>query len=159
MLAAQDFADDTKDAGEIGAGHTVTALYELAPPGKEMVAPKIAESRYTKTKAKAEAPGDPNTDEVFTVKLRFKAPDGEVSRLIERPVTDPGADFSRASEDFKFASSVAAFGMVLRHSPHKGTASLDGLLEWAESSKGKDPGKYRSEFCDIVRKAKALGGN
>ena len=158
MLAAQDFADDTKDAGEIGAGHTVTALYELAPPGG-LLAVKTEpalESKYTK-KAKAPEPaGDPDSDESFTVNLRYKAPDGAVSTLIAKPVVDAGADFSKASDDFKFASSVAAFGMILRGSPYQGSATFDGLLEWAESSKGKDKGKYRAEFCDIVRKARDL---
>ncbi len=150
IMAAEDFANDAKDAGEIGAGHTVTALYELTPPAADLVA-KDKESKYAKV-----VPADPSNGEMFTVKLRYKAPDGDKSDLIERPVTDAGKDFPAASEDFKFASSVAAFGMILRDSPHKGNATLPALLEIAESSKGKDPAGYRKEFCDMVRKAETL---
>ncbi|MDB5351904.1 MAG: uncharacterized protein JWN86_3151 [Planctomycetota bacterium] len=155
MLETKHFDDDTKDAGEIGAGHTVTALYELTPPGKDL-ATNEPESRYARNKAKANVVGDPDSNELFTVRLRYKAPDGDTSKLIEHPVTNAGKDFAQASEDFKFASSVAAFGMMLRNNKDKGTATFDGLLEWAESSKGKDLGGYRKEFCELVRKAKSL---
>lgn len=150
MLQAQDFANDAKDAGEIGAGHTVTALYELTPP-EGNIFPKDLESKYVRNELR-----EPKNTEAFTVRLRFKDPDGTTSRLIEQAVVDSGKDFAAASEDFKFASSVAAFGMILRDSPHRGNASLNGLLEWAESGKGKDPSGYRSEFCQMVRKAREI---
>ena len=149
-LEAKDFADDKKDAGEIGAGHTVTALYELTPPDKE-VFPSDLKSNYVRNELR-----EPKSPQSFTVKLRYKEPDGSASKLLEHEVTDGGKDFAGATEDFKFASSVAAFGMILRDSPHRGNATFNALLEWAESGKGKDASGYRKEFCDIVKKARDL---
>ena len=150
VMAAQDFANDAKDAGEIGAGHTVTAFYELVPPTENLAA-KVEDSKYTKVVA-----ADPANAEVFTVNLRYKPPGGDVSSLLAHPVTDAGKAFPAASDDFKFASSVAAFGMILRNSPYKGTATLAGVLEIAQSAHGKDLGGYRKEFGDLVRKAEAI---
>jgi len=152
MLKTEDFNDDTKDAGEIGAGHTVTALYELTPPEKDPFPADLA-SRYVSNALK-----DPKNLEAFTVRLRYKAPDGSKSSLTETPVVDGGKDFAAASADFKFASSVAAFGMILRDSPHRGNATFNGLLEWAEAGKGTDPSGYRKEFGEIVKKARDLSG-
>ncbi len=149
-LAAQDFADDSKDAGEIGAGHTVTALYELIPPGKDGPAKDVA-SKYARGKA-----GDPESPDLFTLKLRYKAPDGDVSTLIETPVKDEPKDYAAASTDSKFAASVAAFGMILRNSPYKGNTTIPAVIEWAEASKSDDPGGYRKEFVELVKKAQAL---
>jgi Ca-activated chloride channel family protein len=157
VLAAKDFNDDKKDAGEIGAGHTVTALYELIPPGKALDVPQVDASKYTKTTEVPVAPDTkPASDETMTVKLRFKAPEGDVSKKIERGVIDDDRDYAKASDDFKFAAAVAAFGMVLRDSPHKGTATLGGVRELANEGKGPDLSGYRSEFLDLVRKAESL---
>jgi Ca-activated chloride channel family protein len=154
MLAAQDFADDTKDAGEIGAGHSVTALYELIPAGRE---PRLAEGielRYArKQKAEESAPADAKDRETLTVKLRFKKPDGDVSSLIERPVTDDGRTFDKASTDFRFAAAVASFAMLLRDSPDKGRLTYGGVLEIAQAALGDDRGGYRKEFLELVRRA------
>ena len=150
MLRTEDFDDDAKDAGEIGAGHTVTALYELTAPEGEPF-PKEMVSRYVSNSLR-----DPKNAEAFTVRLRYKTPDGTTSSLIEQPVTDDGKDFAGATDDFKFASSVAAFGMLLRGSDHKGTTTFDGLLEWAEAGKGADPSGYRKEFTELVRRARDL---
>jgi Ca-activated chloride channel family protein len=173
LLAKEDFDDDTKDAGEIGAGHTVTALYEIVPAGTPTVLagaqralkyeprpePKAAavarEDLASKDKAKEK---DPASDELLTVFLRYKAPDGDTSKLLERALTDAGLDVSRSSDDFKFASAVASFGMILRGSPHKGSATLDTTLELARSGLGPDPSGYRKEFVELVEKAKQLRG-
>jgi hypothetical protein len=169
VLAAQDFNDDKKDAGEIGAGHTVTALYELVPVGKATgdsnpeLPPGAAQSgvdplRYQKpAAAKVELTEAANLGELFTLKLRYKEPDGDTSKLIEHPVKDSGKAYREASGDFKFAASVAGFGMTLRHSQHRGTITLDGIKELALEGRSYDPSGYRSEFLTLIEKAQALG--
>jgi len=153
MLAAQDFADDAKDAGEVGAGHHVTALYELVPPGKEgAVTPAAAEEREFPTEKVAASP----RPETLVVKVRYKRPDEETSRPFKVGVVDKGLDFSRSSADFKFASAVAGFGMVLRHSPYKGSMTFAGVVEIAGSALADDPSGYRKEFVSLVRRAQAI---
>jgi Ca-activated chloride channel family protein len=153
LLRSQDFHDDTKDAGEIGAGHHVTALYELVPAGLDADLPAAGPLKYQKVVAPA-AP----SRESLTVKLRYKRPDGDRSQLLERGVVDDGRDFSRGSEDLKFASAVAGFGMLLRQSPYKGSLTYPGVLEIAGSALGYDPHGYRREFLDLVRAAEKLSG-
>ena len=92
----------------------------------------------------------------MTLKLRYKAPDGEKSTLISLPVKDNDGEIAKASADFRFAAAVASFGMLLRNSDYKGSYSLDAVLELADGAKGKDAGGYRAEFCELVRKAKEL---
>ena len=157
ILAAQDFNDDKKDAGEIGAGHTVTALYELIPPGKEGAVPSVDALKYAKpSDSPTDAADKPASRESFTVKLRYKAPEGDSSQKIERGVIDDGQDFAQATGDFRFASAVAAFGMLLRESPHRGAATYDAVQELAEASRGNDEAGYRKEFLELVRKARGL---
>jgi Ca-activated chloride channel family protein len=151
LLRAQDFNDDKKDAGEIGAGHTVTALYELVPPGKEGEVPRLDALKYQQA---PESSG--GSEELLTVKLRYKAPEGEASKLLEHPVTDAGHDLAGASQDFKFAAAVAAFGMLLRDSPHKGNGTYAAVEELAEASRGEDASGYRREFIELVRAAAKL---
>jgi len=160
ILAAQDFNDDRKDAGEIGAGHTVTALYEIVPVGESINAPGIDPLKYQQPQAVAVAPGGAVTasNEACTVKLRYKQPDGQTSRLLEVPVTDLGNKFAAASGDFKFAAAVAGFGMQLRQSPFKGDWTLAAVQEVAQESRGNDITEYRSEFIDLVKKARGLMG-
>jgi Ca-activated chloride channel family protein len=93
---------------------------------------------------------------MLTLKVRYKDPDGSQSKLLEAPFVDPGRSFSQASSDFRFAASVAEFGMILRDSPYKGSASLDGVLELAEQNRGADRGGYRSEFIQLVRQARLI---
>jgi Ca-activated chloride channel family protein len=170
VLAAKDFNDDKKDAGEIGAGHTVTALYELVRVGtKQAAAPPPAGEplKYQGSGAVGNAlrgvPGsDKLTDaaasgELLTLKLRYKEPDGVESRMIEFPLKDRGGAFNAASKDLQFAAAVASFGMLLRGSEHKGTGSLAAVSEIAGGSLGDDPGGYRAEFVDLVRRAQSLG--
>jgi len=150
IMAHEAFNDDTKDAGEIGAGHHVTALYELAPRGNEANPANLAQNEARKV--------GQTTDigpQSFTVKLRYKKPSEDQSRLIEHPVIDNGLDFGHATGDLKFAASVAGFGMLLRDSPYKGTLTYAGVLELAGPTLADDPSGYRREFVDLVRKAQA----
>ena len=151
VLAARDFNDDTKDAGEIGAGHQVTALYEIVPAGGEPRAAEVDELKYQK--AADPSPGAA-LDEWLTVKLRFKKPDGEKSEKIEVVLRDGAV--GQMSLDFQFAASVAAFGMVLRDSAHKGQANLALVEELARGGLGNDPGRWRAEFVELVMAARKL---
>jgi Ca-activated chloride channel homolog len=153
LLNKEDFNDDKKDAGDIGAGHTVTALYEVVPAGKKVNVPGVDPLKY---QTPAAAKDGPASKELLTVKLRYKQPDGDASKLIETPVADTGATAERASADFKFASAVAAFGMLLRDSQYKGEATFASVRELAAASKGQDPGGYRAEFLALVEKAATL---
>ena len=148
IMAHQDFNDDTKDAGEIGAGHHVTALYELVPPGKEGDLPGIDPLKYAKPATTATP-----SNESFTVKLRYKRPDGDTSRLLEFGVVDEGRSFGEASDDLKFACAVAGFGMLLRDSADKGSLTYPGVLEIAQATLSQDPSGYRQEFVAAVRQA------
>jgi Ca-activated chloride channel family protein len=155
LLAKEDFNDDTKDAGEIGAGHTVTALYEVVPVGAKDPANPVDKLKYQEGSPKLSKAGKAS-GELLTVKLRYKQPDGSVSKLLAVPVTDKGAKFNDASKDFKFAAAVASFGMILRRSPHAGTYSLAAAAELAGSGAGKDPKGRRAEFVGMVKAAQAL---
>ncbi|MCX6908792.1 MAG: DUF3520 domain-containing protein, partial [Verrucomicrobia bacterium] len=156
LLRKEDFNNDRKDAGEIGAGHTVTAIYEIVPAGQPLPTPAVDPLKYQPApKPTAPAAG---SDELLTVKLRYKQPDGDKSALIEQSLADGGKSYAAASRDFKFASAVAVFGMVLRDSPHKGNATLAAALELAEESRGPDASGYRTEFLSLIKKAQALGG-
>ena len=159
MLETQDFNDDKKDAGEIGAGHTVTAIYEVVPAGQTVDTPAVDALKYQQhaDKAKTASVADAS-DELLTLKLRYKQPDGDKSTKLEFPIVDNGQLFAEATDDFKFASAVTSFGMLLRHSEHCGTASYDAVLEIAEDGSGKDLRGYRLEFLQLVRQAKALAG-
>ena len=257
VMPKQDFHNDAKDAGEIGAGHTVTAFFEIIPAGvaeqtrvdelkyqsgkgtgttgssvkradpqtreeleaaraqvnktiadnenvflpnhpkmlglrrqlddieKRLQVPQQLEAKREELqklqsevlalgrqlelaqkelqKAQQVASAKPEryvkpdaSREMLTLKLRYKQPDGDKSKLLEFPFTDSGASYGRASGDFKFAAAVAGFGMILRESEHRGTASLDAVLELAEEGKGDDKEGYRSEFINLVKKARAL---
>ncbi len=136
-------------------GHTVTALYELVPAGKEpAVAPAGAEPlKYQQKLALTDAA---RTGELMTLKLRYKQPDGDKSQLLEYPVKDPGQPYARATGDFKFASAVALFGMLLRDSSYRGTASFAAALELAQEGRGSDAEGYRAEFIELISAAKAL---
>ena len=150
------FNDDSKDAGEIGAGHTVTALYEIVPAGKGIQVPGVDPLRY---QAAIQTTQLAESGELLTLKLRYKQPDGQTSQLLEFPVRDSGKVYSQASQDFKFAAAVASFGMILRESPYRGNATLSGVLELAEEGKGSDPHGYRGQFLELVNKARALAGS
>jgi Ca-activated chloride channel family protein len=163
ILAAEDFRDDKKDAGEIGAGHAVTALYEIVPAGAAATEPghgaeplKYQPAPTPATPAAKPALDGPAGRELLTVKLRAKRPDGDASRLTEVPLAEAGGGFDAASADLRFAAAVAAFGMILRDSEHRGTATLPLVADIAGAALGEDAGGYRAEFLDLVRKAEAV---
>ncbi|MCJ7680094.1 MAG: VWA domain-containing protein [Candidatus Aminicenantes bacterium] len=147
MLKKEDFADDTKDAGEMGAGHTVTALYEIIPYGSKEEIPGVDELKYQETKISPEAF---KTKELLTIKLRYKEPDGDTSRLIVQPLVDKNIVLSKTSLNFRFSAAVAAWGMILRNSEFKGQANLKDVLLWAREARGDDSFGYRAEFINLV---------
>ena len=154
LLADKDFNDDKKDAGEIGAGHTVTALYEIVPAGQKVENPGVDDLRYSKVE-----PSDTNFNaELLTVKLRYKEPEGNESRLLTMGLLDKNNSFENASENLRFASAVAGFGMLLRDSNYKGAANFNNILQIAESSRGNDLKNYRNEFVELVAKAQRMKG-
>ncbi len=153
LLAAEDFANDTKDAGEIGAGHSVTALYEIVPVGVQTdVTIRVPDSlRYQSVRAPSRGGGS----ELGFVKVRYKQPDGDRSRLLTHAVLDaPGR---AATADFQFQAAVAEFGLLLRQSEHRGGASLRHAIEVARGAVGTDPDGYRAEFVRLAQAAQSLG--
>lgn len=162
MLKKKDFNNDKIDAGEIGAGHTVTALYEVVPAGaKSGETPTVDSLKYqpaiASEESKFEARKSKMSDDLLTLKLRYKQPDGDKSALMEIPVTDSGATLEKSSRDFRFAAAVAGFGMLLRDSEHKGNLTWEGVQELAVEGKGEDKGGYRAEFITLIDKARKLG--
>ncbi len=156
MLANQDFNDDKKDAGEIGAGHSVTAIYEIVPAGVEIenVDPlKYAAPAAAQAKPPAGNPAYAN--ELVTVKLRYKAPDGDTSRLISTVILDR---MQPLTANLGFASSVAEAGMLLRGSKQAGSGSYESAIARARKFRGDDPDGYRSEFIKLVELASGLKG-
>ncbi len=172
VMANQDFANDRKDAGEIGAGHTVTALYEIVPVGAMLgvIDPSSPTLKY-QTLDSAPRDGDKNpkaearlteaaaSGELAQVALRFKTPEGTESRLIEFTAKAEVTSFSQADSDCRFAAAVAGFGMRLRQSPYAGNITLDAIAEIASAAAGNDPNGHRAEFVDLVRRAKSLQHN
>ena len=152
-LAARDFNDDEKDAGEIGAGHTVTAVYEIIPAGAASGGPSVDPLKYQAQPAPTKAALG---DEMATVKLRYKAPDGDASKLISEVVRDGGGAWSDASEDFRWSAAVLAFGMVLRDSEHRGDASFAMAEKLAQGARGKDPQGDRGGFLQLIAAASRL---
>ena len=149
VLADEDFRDDSKDAGEIGVGHRVTALYELIPAGHESI-PQLDPLRYQTAKS-APAGG---SWELLTVKLRYKPRGEHTSRLMSLPVRE--ADTNRTTADFRFAAAVAGYGMLLTRSEHLGTFTWEQCLEMARSGRGYDAEGYRAEFVRLVESSQLL---
>ena len=152
ILRKEDFNNDKKDAGEMGAGHTVTALYELVPAGERVPSGDVDPLKYQRP---AETPVSQPTpsNELMNVKVRYKAPDGETSRLLEFPVRDAS---QRMSANLGFASAVAEFGMLLRRSEFKGLATWEQAVSLARQHRGEDDDGYRAEFIRLVELAGAL---
>lgn len=147
LLDREDFDDDTVDAGEIGSGHTVTALYEIIPADGGNGKTKSTLKYQTEGTATGTAAA---SSELLTVSLRYKAPNGDKSRLISHPV-DADSYRETMSENLAFAAAVAEFGMVLRDSENRGNATLDSVLELAEPCVHADSDGYRKEFLDLVQ--------
>ncbi|NEO90083.1 MAG: VWA domain-containing protein [Moorea sp. SIO3G5] len=153
-LKDEEFNDDTKDAGELGAGHTVTALYEIIPVGAKT---KVKLPDIDPLKYQSNAASTTNSKELMQVKLRYKEPDGNTSQLLTYPLVDKAVKLDDASDNFKFSAAVASFGMVLRDSPYKGKASFDQALTLAQESEGVDLEGYRAEFIDLIESAEEIG--
>ncbi len=153
LMKAEDFNDDKKDAGELGAGHAVTALYEVIPAGANAKSAKVDALKYQDQMTKPEAYA---TNEIMMVKLRYKAPKESDSRLIVRAVLDEKKTVETASSNFKFAAAVAEFGLLLRVSRFRANASPERCLDLARQSRGEDQAGYRSEFISLVEKSKEL---
>ncbi len=154
ILAHQDFNDDTKDAGEIGAGAAVTALYEIVPKGVAIDLPKVDPSRYAPEKS--DAPATAFGGELLFLKLRYKAPTSDQSQLISTPLADGDHEFRSASQNLRFASSVAGFAMLLKGSQNAGDLSLEKVRAFAQESIGDDKGGYRAEFLGLVDRARSI---
>jgi Ca-activated chloride channel family protein len=152
-LAHSDFNDDTKDAGEIGAGHSVTALYEVVPASGTKSGGKVDGLKYQEDSSLSAAAA---SGELMTVKVRYKDPKGSKSKLITHPVTAEDKGWDEASKDFRFAAAVAEFGLMLRDSKHKGDASYRQAIELAEGAIGKDPHGHRRAFVKLARDANRL---
>ncbi|MCP4701900.1 MAG: VWA domain-containing protein [Gammaproteobacteria bacterium] len=155
MLKREDFDNDKVDAGDIGAGHTVTALYEVALTGKggrgnlRYAAPKKA------------LPEIHHKNELAFLKLRYKTPEEDVSKLLRWPITRQAIvkELDKTSERFRFSAAVAALGQQLRGGKHIGRFSHDDIIHLAQNARGKDPFRYRSEFIKLVNLAKSLRNN
>ncbi|QSE97821.1 vWA domain-containing protein [Fulvivirga lutea] len=155
LLAPEDFNNDKKDAGELGAGHTVTALYEIIPVGvkSQFV---VDDLKYQKTQI---TEGAKNSSELMTVKLRYKKPDGDTSKLIVKTINDDKKSMDDTSDNFRWSAAVAAFGMQLRDSDFKGDLNYLDIMNLAKSARGKDEEGYRAEFIRMVESCKLLARN
>ena len=157
LLAQEDFNNDAIDAGEIGAGHTVTALYEVVPRGAETVVTAGGSTDALEYSTPAEiSPAGVASKDLFTLRVRYKETTGDVSRMLEFSLRDGGARFDDATADFRFAAAVASFGMILRDSPHRGVSSFASVGDWARKSSAGDPSGYREEFVGLIRQAARL---
>ncbi len=155
VLADEEFNDDRIDAGELGAGHTVTALYEIIPSGSSQKVRKTDTLKYQENKVTAETSA---SSEIMTIKFRYKPPREEISKLIKTSVLDEDFTFQEASENFRFSAAVAGFGMLLRDSRFKGDLTYQKIISVARNSKGEDAGGYRSEFISLVETCDLLDG-
>jgi Ca-activated chloride channel family protein len=151
-LKNEDFNNDKKDAGDLGAGHTVTAIYEIIPTGAETTsANKVDALKYQNRSVKRWAKVDPDW---MTIKLRYKKPNEDVSKLLEVTAKDNGISLQATSNNFRYSAAVASFAMTLRDSKFKGNATYDNISEMAQGALGKDEHGYRKEFLDLIQKAK-----
>ena len=159
LLNDEDFNDDRKDAGEMGAGHTVTAIYELVPAGASTGRPRVDPLKY-----QPDVRSDRNiarrektiSEELLTIKLRYKQPDGSRSILMEKPFAGEVREFGEASDNLRFSAAVAGFGMILRNSENSGDFTLADVLETARSARSDDEEGYRGEFIRLVKTVKDM---
>lgn len=151
-LRDEEFNDDKKDAGDLGAGHSVTALYEVIPAGSDEPLPGVDPLKYQQTTVRPDASG---SNEVLTVKLRYKPPEGSESRLLTRVLAEPGDD-AVPTQAFRFAAAVAEFGLLLRDSPYQGASDYDHAFEEVRQTLGSDEDGRRSEFLSLIKTAKKL---
>ena len=159
LLNDEDFNDDKKDAGEMGAGHTVTALYEVIPAGSDESLKSIDPLKYQSSREKTKATEKVRADlsaELMTLKLRYKKPDGNTSTKVEIPVKGNVLDLEETSDNFRFSAAIAEFGLILRNSQYKEDASMEHVIAMAKNSRGEDEEGYRSEFLKLVKLADTM---
>lgn len=152
-LENEDFHDEQKDAGEIGAGHTVTALYELIPAGSDEKVPGVDDLKYQENRVREAAR---TSSELLTLKLRYKPPRSDTSRLMSHPLEDAAVALDQSSEDFRFSAAVAGLGLLLRDSDFKGDLGYQQVIDLAKGAKGEDPEGYRAEFIRLAEQAELL---
>lgn len=155
VMAAEDFTDDTKDAGELGAGHTVTALYEIIPVGSKQEVKTHENLKYQENKTTITS----QADEIMTVKFRYKPLDSDVSIPIEVAVKNTNVKLADCSDNFRFSASVAAFGMLLRNSEFKGTATYEMAMNLANGAMKNDEMGYKQEYVGLIKTALLLSKN
>ncbi|AYB30455.1 vWA domain-containing protein [Chryseolinea soli] len=148
MLKSEDFNNDKKDAGELGSGHTVTALYEIIPVGVESEFYKIDDLKYQTMQVN---PSANTSEELLTIKLRYKKPDEDVSKLIVHPLVDDNTPLAKTTDNFRWSASVASFGMLLRESEYANHFTYDQVVKMAQSARGEDTEGYRVEFINMVK--------
>ena len=154
ILNKEDFNNDKKDAGDLGSGHTVTALYEIIPVGvKSKFIEKVDKLKYQKSNKQTSVAA---TNEIMNIKFRYKQPDANKSKLIEHPLMDYAKTISEASENFRFAAAVAQFGMLLRNSEFKQGSSYGNAWQLAKEALGTDKEGYRVELLKLIRNAETL---
>jgi len=157
-LRPEDFNNDLKDAGEMGAGHAVTALFEIVPRGGTVPGPSIDPSVFQPAPAPRATPAPAsNSNDLLVLRVRYKKPDESESTRMDVPLPDRRRGFSDASPDFRFAASVAAFGMILKNSQYRGDVTLPWVADTATASRGQDRSGYRAEFISLVQRAMAIG--
>ena len=156
LLNDEDFNDDRKDAGEMGSGHNVTALYEIVPAGTDERIPSVDPLKYQGSKRNSPITENSYQDEYLTIKIRYKKPDGVTSMLFEKPVKDYVNDMEDASDNLRFAAAVSEFGMILRNSEFRGGSTLDQAEKLARSARGEDEEGYRSEFIRLIDTVKGM---
>lgn len=155
LLNDEDFNDDKKDAGEMGSGHTVTALYEIVPKGAGKGSPAVDPLKYQTPRAQTSS----DNSELVTIKMRYKQPTDSKSVLFDQVVKRGETSFARSSENFRFAASVAAFGMMLRDSEHKNDLNWTSVVEMATSARGRDEDGYRAEFIRLIKAASEMSAD
>ena len=157
-LRDEDFNNDKIDAGEIGAGHSVTAIYEIVPVGAPGARAKVDQLKYqtNSEEALSEKPVGEFRNEVLTVKLRYKSPEGGPSTLMSYPLKNESVKYSEASKSFVFASSVAAFGMIMKNSEYAGEATIRKVQEWIHESEATQNDDEKKAFLKILKQAQGL---
>jgi|WetSurMetagenome_2_1015567.scaffolds.fasta_scaffold00002_208 Ca-activated chloride channel homolog len=155
LLNDEDFNDDTKDAGEMGSGHMVTALYEIVPSGSDERLPSVDPLKYQESR---KVMTRDYSDELLTIKVRYKLPDGNTSRLLEKPVAGNPVTIDDVSDNLRFAAAVVEFGMILRESEFKGTSTLESAAQLARTARGEDEEGYRSEMIRLISTVKDMKG-
>ncbi|MFN8209579.1 MAG: von Willebrand factor type A domain-containing protein [Bacteroidales bacterium] len=153
LLNDEDFNDDKKDAGEMGSGHNVTALYELIPSGSDEIRPTVDPLKYQKRETIQERS---DNSEYLNIKLRYKKPDGVTSMLLEKPVKGGVKEYNYSSENLRFAAAVSEFGMILRNSEFKGSSTIQTAIDLANGARGTDEDGYRAELVRLMKTVREM---